>query len=797
MQIKSSDTARDMPNSGPSVDIDDVADIDWEVDRDLQDQHAHKTSKTLFSSYDRLIAKWATRLSDKAALLVQPSALWARSKPVLLRWASVDSTRLGLFVPVCLGVGIGFYFNLSAQPSLLLVLLGCLFVATTLFGMSRIRLIPCFSAMPLFFVLLGFVSAAVRVSMVAGPVIENNMNYAAISGRMISIEERPGMRRMVIKPEKIEGLQQSQLPKRIRLSWRGKGTSPKPGDLVSLRAGLGPLPPPVMPGGYDFARQLYFQKIGGVGFIISKIDLDKDHVNGTHVKSYREKIALRVELIRQGLYKHILAAAPGQGGAIVGAIVTGKREGIGEEADNALRDSGLAHLLAISGLHMGLAAGLIFFGVRFLLALHPLLILKYPIKKWAAWAALASGSFYLILSGSGWSARRAFITTLIIFFAILADRRAFSLRNVAVAATIILVTTPEALIHPGFQMSFAAVTALIAAYEWGTQRQQNHFANNIDMRKQGAAKRSARHHGGHPSIFYNIRKYAIGILLTDLIAALATAPFALYHFHRTALYSLPANLIAMPLMGFWIMPMIILAIILMPLDLDGFFWRLAARGVEVILMIGNNVSSWPNAVSVIPSQSLSWLIILSVGGLILCLLRAPWRLAGVIAVPVAIIISFVSQTPDIFITDEGENVAIYHRDDDDKKLLIYNRRRDRFAAKIWSESTGIDTRGAYVASMRKTLPCDDVGCIYQQEEGKMTIAISEKFSGLDRDCNEADFVIALYPVNRRIAPNCNAILVDRRAIWEGGAHAIWLKDDNKIKLQSVKSVRGTWPWTDT
>ncbi len=228
---------------------------------------------------------------------------------------------------------------------------------------------------------------------------------------------------------------------------------------------MSPPPQPVTPGGYDFARHLYFLQIGAVGFAYSPPAPLADQR-----PTLASRAAASIEQARLTLTRRILAAAPGDRGAIVAAVVTGKREAISDEAEAVFRDSGLTHLLSISGLHIGLATGIIFFSLRAGLSLIEPIALRYPIKKWAAVAAILSGAAYLALSGNAWPAQRSFLMTAVVYIAIIADRRAFSLRNVAIAAFIILVLAPEAVANPGFQMSFAAVTALIAGYEWASAR---------------------------------------------------------------------------------------------------------------------------------------------------------------------------------------------------------------------------------------------------------------------------------------------------------------------------------------
>ncbi len=421
---------------------------------------------------------------------------------------------------------------------------------------------------------------------------------------------------------------------------------------------------------------------------------------------------------------------------------------------------------------MGLATGLIFFAVRGLLAAIEPLALKYPIKKWAAAAALLSGLAYLILSGGGWSARRAFIMTAIIFTAILVDRRALSLRNVAIAATLILLMTPEALFHPGFQMSFAAVTALIAAYEWMSRRADPFRSFSLSAK---------------------FRRYAIGLAVTDTIAALATAPYALYHFNRVALYSLPANILAMPLMGFWIMPMAVTALLLTPLGLDGWAWSLSANGVETILAIATEVSNWPGAVSLTSQWPLTAMLALTLGGLWLCLARSPLRLLGLAAIPVAAITSGSAAPPHVFVAASGLNAGVL-MSDENPGLAVFTRRRDRFATSVWREAAGLDPLKSEALLMRDVGACDQSGCVLVAEENARVSFIEDR-SALEEDCARANLVVAFFPVSAADWRACSAPLIDRRSVWKRGAHAVVFDTHGVANIKTVADTRGDRPWT--
>lgn len=679
------------------------------------------------------------------------------------QWSAAEAGRLALWAPVAIGAGAGFYFGLKSEPPLWLGVLPLLSAA----GAWAVapRKMRKWAAAGLFMG-LGFLAADLRAAQVAAPMLARELTPREITGRLVSVEESAKTRRLIVEVASIARFDEA-LPERVRLTWRGKGFEVLPGETISLIAGLSPPPPPAAPGGFDFARQLYFQRIGAVGYAVSApVKLE------TGADTFSTRAATLVERARLALARRILDKAPGEGGAIVAAVVTGKREAVSERSEAALRDSGLAHLLAISGLHMGLATGLIFFAVRFGLALIEPIALRFPIKKWAAGAALLSGFLYLLLSGGGWSAQRAFIMSSIVFIAILADRRALSLRNVAVAATIVLLMTPEAVMHPGFQMSFAAVTALIAAYEWASGRA------DPDRGFSALAR---------------LRRYLVGIGVTDTIAATATSPYSLFHFHRVAVYGLAANVTSVPIMGLWVMPAAIAALALWPLGLDGPVWRLSAHGVDAILAIGGAVAARKGAVATAAFWPVSALVVLTFGGLWLCLQKAAWRLAGLAAIPLAALLIAAERPPDIFVSDEGDNAAIVARDaKGNPALALFNPRKDRFAAGVWKEYAGLDKARAETLALKDIGVCDAAGCVALVEGA--AIAVSTDPLGLADDCARAGLVIALYPVSDASRKNCRARLIDRAAVWDNGAHAVWIGEGGEIRVRSAAQMRGKRPW---
>ena len=474
--------------------------------------------------------------------------------------AFVRETERGrhtLWAPVLLASGIAAYFAMPTEPSLTLIAgLTAVAVGAAAVVHRRFGLFLVLSAIAL--VAGGVALMTLRTALVATPVI--SADYTGdITGWVESIEQTgPNVRRLVVVVDQLEDLAPSATPRKVRITVRARFEGVGVGAGISGLVALFPPPGPVIPGGYDFGRDLFYRGIGGSGFSYGAPDLIDLGPPPFSIRMLRP-----VSDIRNKIGARIEAAVPNEAGGILKALVTGDRGGISDETTDILRRAGLGHILAISGLHMALVVGAVFGGLRALLALSPALALRRPIKKWAAVGALAAALAYLLLSGGSIATQRAFIMATVVLVAVLIDRRAFSIRNVAVAATIILLLTPEALITASFQMSFAATIALIAGFEFLAERR----------RKRRSISRSP-----DQSIGRTIWLWVSGMAMTSLLAGLATAPFAAFHFHRTAPLSLFANVAAMPIFTLLVMPMALLGVLLMPLGLEQIPLAIAGLG---------------------------------------------------------------------------------------------------------------------------------------------------------------------------------------------------------------------------
>jgi len=416
---------------------------------------------------------------------------------------------------------------------------------------------------------------------------------------------------------------------------------------VRLRAVLQPPAEPAAPGAFDFARQAYFQRLGAVGYAFGGAEVlapaGDPSLTGLWLHRLRDGVAVRV-----------LEALPGESGAVAAALMTGVRGAIPEEVMAAMRDSGLAHLLAIAGLHMGLVAGLLFFALRAGLALVAGLVLRRPIKKWAACGAILGAFGYLLLTGGTVPTQRAFVMVSLVLVAVILDRRGLSLRPVAWAAVVVLALAPESLLSASFQMSFAAVIALIAGYEAIAERGR---------------------------IALGERRLA----LTSLIAGLATAPFALYHFNRIAWYGLLANLFAVPLTAFWIMPWALAAFTLMPFGAEGLALTPMGWGIDLLLAVARYVAALPGAVTLLPAMPTFGLVLVALGGLWLCLWRRRWRFGGLLPVALGLASIFLLRPPDVLATGDGRLLGVRGPQGE---LLLSTTRAKRFEAGIWQRRLG-------------------------------------------------------------------------------------------------------------
>ncbi|MCZ6846192.1 MAG: ComEC/Rec2 family competence protein [Alphaproteobacteria bacterium] len=679
---------------------------------------------------------------------------------------TAERDRWILWLPVAMGIGIAAYFTLASEPP---AVAGPAFIvgAITVVALSFRHFRYLAPALAVAAIMLGFAVAQWRTHDVAAPVIAKELRHRIVTGDIVSVEPRRGRFRITLDVATIAGLGAPETPERVRLTASaGQYGGVRPGQRVSVRATLRPPPAPALPGGFDFRRIAWFQQLGGIGFATGDFLLEAAEP-GTD----RRPLAAFSDLIqstRLTVAERVGARLPGVPGAVAAALMVGERGAIPSEVRKAMQQSGLAHLLAISGLHVGLVAGFVFFAIRGGLAAWPALVLRYPVKKWAAAAALSAIAVYLALAGATVPTQRAFIMTGLILVAVILDRRGISMRLIAWAAAVVLLIRPEAFLSVSFQMSFAAVIALVAVYEVVGDK----FRRSL----------------GYRGFAYRVAVYLASILLTTVVASLATAPFAVFHFNQFASYSVVANLLAIPIAAFWVMPLIVVSLVLMPFGLEGAVLPMLGAGIELIVGIATWVSSWPGSSLNVAAPPVIGLTLAVVGGLWLCLWQTRWRVAGVLPIAIGLLSITTTQAPNVLVSPDGKLTGVLGHNG---VLLVSNGRAQKFVREQWLHRTGANAWRAYpepgegkVAGMR----CDLVGCVFN--DGDRTVAFVQDGRALPEDCRTADILIARFTVPR----DCTgpSVVVDRRALVQSGSHAIfWPAEGNRPGFVVRKSEPGT------
>src|SRR4051812_31442104 len=392
---------------------------------------------------------------------------------------------------------------------------------------------------------------------------------------------------------------------------------------------------------------------------------------------------------------------------------------------------------------MAVVAGVVFFAVRALLALIPPLTVGFPIKKWSAAAALGAALFYLLLSGAEVATQRSFFMTAVVLIAIMVDRRAVTFRTLAVAAMIVLSIAPEALVHPSFQMSFAATLGLVALVQIGMPAL---FASPDNS----ATARVALWGGREISM----------LALASLVAGLATMPYAAFHFHRVTPYGVLANLAAMPVVSVLVMPAGLLGLVAMPFGFDGVFWRLMGFGIDLMIAVAQWVAALPGAIGRIAAFGTGPLIAASLGIILLGLLRTPLRWSGAGAIVLAGVWALAAPQPDILVSADGHSVGVRGRDG---RLHLMRTAKDTFLVKEWLAGDA-DSRLAGDASLGDGVSCDEAGCVAQLRDGGL-VALALRPEALGDDCTRAAVIVT----SRQASLGCGALVIGRERLQKQGA----------------------------
>jgi competence protein ComEC len=683
----------------------------------------------------------------------------------LLNQLEAERDRWALWLPVAIGLGVGIYFLLPVEPPIWIGSATAT-VALASIAVARRRLVLLMAALAISAIAVGFAAAQIRTAIVAAPLLGDEIGPVTVVGTVVAIEALPAGQRIVLGDLTIEDLPADETPDRVRIRISKRDVALVPGQRIELLAEIGPTSPPVIPGGFDFQRAAFFRGIGAQGFAYGgPRPTFVDDGTATRGGWFRTLI----EATRQDIVVRIRAALPEASGGIAIALMTGMQTSIPQADIDAMRTVGLAHLLSVSGLHIGLVTGFLFMLVRAGLALIPAIALRHPIKKWAAVVALLGALAYLYLTGESVPTQRSFLMAALVLFAVIIDRTALSMRLIAWAATVVLILQPDAMLGPSFQLSFAAVAALIASYEatrnwWASRRENSGIAGRIFA-------------------------YLVAVAATTLVAEISTAPYALYHFNQLAPYGIVANMLAVPLTALWIMPWVVVAYLLMPFGLEALALIPMEWGIDLLLWTARHIAQWPGAVNYLPGISRGGMLAVTFGGLWLAIWRGNWRYWGVLPIAAGFLTIVFADPPQIVVSGDAKLAAVAAADG---SYVFSDARAGNFEAEIWMRRAGQELRQTWPsegAGADGRLLCDTLGCLYRVDA--RVAAIAWRAEALPEDCAVADIVISLEPAGDLCRDA--AVVIDRFDLWRDGGHAVWM-DGDRIEVQSVGELRGDRPW---
>lgn len=612
-------------------------------------------------------------------------------------------------------------------------------------------------------VALGFACAVVRVEGVAAPILAR-MTIAKFEGVVENVEERASGGRIVLRVTALDKVEPASRPTRIRVGARSLDGI-RPGDAVAGTARLLPPPEAARPGGYDFARDVYFRGIGAVGSVSGRLRrIDPGHLD------LGLRATAAIDMARNVLTRRIADSIGGQAGAVAAALITGKRALIDEPTNDALRAAGIYHIVSISGLHMVLAAGAFFWITRALLALSPGLALSWPIKKIAALAGMAGAIAYNVFSGSDVATERSLFMILVMQGAILVDRPALSLRNLAISALLVLTREPETLLGPSLQMSYAAVAGLIAMAEW--QRRRRRAGEPGDPIRRAAIWVGA-------ALF--------GTVATTLVASIATGPFSTFHFQNLQPYGIIGNAATLPLVSFVVMPCAVAGVAAFPFGLDRPIWIVMGWGVAAVLRLAEWVAALDGSVMVVRAFGTGALALLAVAIVIATLPVSSLRLAALVPGVLGLWLAGTAPRPEVYVARDGSGAAIRGRDG----RLVGVGRAAAFTLEQWLKADG-DPRRATDPSLRAAARCDPIGCTVEMPDGRVASFLDDR-RGFAEDCARAAIVISRFAA----PPGCVAVVVDRPFLARHGATTLRAERSGTSSVYAIDTVRrpgDTRPW---
>jgi len=660
-------------------------------------------------------------------------------------------------LPLLLAIGILGYGVMEEEPSWWIA--AAIPVWSSLVLLHRHQPPMRDGALAVVIMVLGMMAALWQTERVDSPRIPERYKPWVVTGRVITASPDEGKAKLLVAVEKIEDLAKEEQPRRIRVSVRGKKALPEAGERISFRAILYAPSPPLMPGGFDFARYFYYRGIGAVGYALPPVTrLDEPGKTGVFEHFSRLRFAVQ---------EWLLANIPQPAGGVAMALVTGDRTALDEKTAEAFRVSSLAHILSISGMHMSIVCGLLFVLLRSLLSLAPPVAMHRNVKKISAVIALLFGAAYLALADFPVPAVRAYVMVAFFFAGVLLDREALTVRSLVWAAVVILLVQPSSLQEPGFQLSFAATLALIVAYR--------RFAAS-DLGNRWEERRWWKRVG----IYFS------GIILSSLVASAATAPFIAYHFNQFSPYGVLANLLALPLLSFIVMPALLLSLALWPLGLESGAIQVAGWGLARMVDVAQGVESIPGASWYIPPVAPPMFVMVVTGMLLYMVApRRFLRRAGVAMVVLGIATAWTYTPPDMLVSDDGKQLAINLSSARSGKptargegqwVLVRGKSNRNFVVEQWQQGLGVEMatykEWSNAHPDAQALTCTQEACIWRGEGKSFTFPMRGK-------------ILVSWEEGAITWPD-----LDRK-----GAHALWWRGEAQPRVVTGCDAQSSRPWT--
>ncbi|WP_421851128.1 ComEC/Rec2 family competence protein [Oricola sp.] len=671
-----------------------------------------------------------------------------------------------LFVPVALCAGVVWYFQMSDEPAAYGLVLWLAVPAAFLALVRDSARIARAIAAALALVVAGTLLAQWHASMSPQQMLGSAVT-TRLTGRIAAIEERAnGRTRLTVDILATERPKLRYAPDRVRLTASRLPQGLQIGGGIKGVARLMPISGPFHPGGYDFTIHAYFDGYGANGFFLGEPSV----VVLASGDGGSDRFALGIARLRQAIGAEIARVTDGRGGAVAVTLITGNKSVIPADVTEALRTSGLAHILSISGLHMALVAATVMTLLRTGFALAPNWSARRPVKKYAAAVALAATGFYLFLAGASVATQRSFIMLAIMLLALTFDRSAVTMRNLALAAIAVVMLAPHEVTGPGFQMSFAATAALIAVYAaWRDHRQGRRSANSHEQR--GLAGQVAR----------RVLLFVAGLAVTSLVAGLATGVFASYHFGRVAPYGLLANLAAMPLVSLLVMPLAVVSVMAMPFGMHAVPLQLMAWSVEQVIVIAERVAalSPPIATGQMPDLAL-FLFVLAL--VCTCLFSTVLRFLSLLPLTGAIVVWQLSVPPVAIVSEDARQFAVLERSAEGIRLHVNRKRPNAFTLNLWSGASG--ARTTVLPGASDVIQCDDMSCVasagsagttrigYLTDPGPQDNVHQAHKNWADRQgeaCRTFDLVVVADAPSWQYCPNGRPLLSARQLALYGAA----------------------------